>query len=101
MAFLEITGTHAGDARSSRNADRHGRRITADESPEEYLQLRDEYIARFRLRDQVEIDEMERMVHAIWSLRHLYKIRPTTALNNLCKQHLFQFFARSETSQSA
>jgi hypothetical protein len=75
--------TAEGKAASSRNVVSHGitstGRITIFnwESPEEHQQLRDDYCARFRPIDQVELDIVERMVDATWRRRRAITIETT------------------------
>ncbi len=68
--------TDAGKAASSRNAVQHGlsatKFILANEDIHECRQLRDDYINRFLPRDQVEMDLVDRMAHATWTLRRCW-----------------------------
>ena len=81
--------TPAGKATSSMNGVRHGLCSTTfvlfNENLEEYTQLRDEFIARFGPRDQVELELIERMVHACWNLR-----RTWTMVNETLNLQMFR-----------
>jgi hypothetical protein len=74
--------TPEGKARSSQNAVRHGLSATTfivfNEDLEEYTELREDYMCRFAPRDRVEIDLIERMVHAAWNLRRTWNLENET-----------------------
>jgi hypothetical protein len=74
--------TDAGKAAASQNAVRHGLCSTtfvcANESLDEYYELRDDYMARYAPRDQVEIDLVDRMVHATWNIRRTWTMENET-----------------------
>ncbi len=74
--------TPEGKAASSLNAVRHGlcasTFVLDNEDVEAYRKMRDDYLDRFGPRDQVEIDLVERMVHANWNLQRSWNIENQT-----------------------
>lgn len=74
--------TAAGKSVSSRNATTHGMCATtfvlSNEDLDDYLQVRDQYMQRFGPRDQTEVDLIDRMVHATWSLRRCWTVQNQT-----------------------
>jgi hypothetical protein len=74
--------TQGGKAISSRNAVRHGLCATSfvldNEDLNEYNRFRDDHIARFGPRDVVEMDLVDRMVHASWNLRRAWTMENET-----------------------
>jgi len=70
--------TERGKANSSRNPIRHGLCSTSfvfeNEGVDEYYKIRDSYVIRFGARDQVELDLIDRMVHATWNQQRAWAI---------------------------
>src|SRR6266496_1676214 len=48
--------------------------VVENEDLEEYYKMRDDYAARFHARDQVELNLIDRMVHATWNQQRAWTI---------------------------
>ncbi len=74
--------TAEGKAKCSKNAITHGlcasTLVLETEDAEKYNHLRDNYVTRFAPRDLVEMDLVERMVHATWVTQRTWTLETDT-----------------------